>query len=167
MVIVLRPPEAAGPLGIGATGQATVDTLRRLGDPQVLCRTPGSRPGWGVQRPSGLFIGAYFDAQDRVEAIELGRPGSTDDAVTYNGLDVFTTPAADLVTQLRRHMAVLEEEDGHAFTAPEVLLSFWRPTTTDRFFESVLLTRPGYSSAMRYADSGSDRTAGDQADAVR
>lgn len=144
MVIVLRPPGAAGPLRIGATGQETVDTLRRLGDPEVLCRTPGSRPGWAVNRPSGLFVGAYFDTQDRVEAVELGRPGTAGDAVTYNGVDVFTTPAADLVTRLRRQMTVHEEDNGHAFTAPGVLLSFWRPTTADRFFDSVLLARPGY-----------------------
>jgi hypothetical protein len=41
VIIVLRPPDAAGPLRIGAAGQDTVDTLRQLGDPQVLCRTPG------------------------------------------------------------------------------------------------------------------------------
>ena len=66
-------------------------------------------------------------------------------------LDVFTTPAADLVTQLRRHTAIQEEEDGHTFTAPELLLAFWRPTTPEtpddengRLFEGVLLARPGY-----------------------
>ncbi|MEV0129787.1 hypothetical protein AB0H83_15180 [Dactylosporangium sp. NPDC050688] len=152
MIIVLRPPDLAGPLRIGATGQDTVDTLRQLGTPLVLCRATGSRPGWGVDRPSGLFIGVYFDAHDRVEAIELGRPGdNTGDAVTYNELDVFTTPAADLVTQLRRRTTVHEEHDGHVFTAPDLLLTFRRPTTLEtpddedgRFFASVLLARPGY-----------------------
>jgi hypothetical protein len=64
---------------------------------------------------------------------------------------VFTTPAADLVAELRRRTTVREEEDGHSFTAPELLLAFWRPTTPEtpddedgRFFESVLLARPGY-----------------------
>jgi hypothetical protein len=151
VIIVLRPPDAAGPLRIGATGQDTVDTLRQLGDPQVLCRTPDSRPAWAVHRPSGLFISAYFDADDRVEAIEFGR-GDADDAVTYNGLDVFTTPATDFITQLRRHTTVYEEEDGHSFTAPELLLAFWRSTTPEtpddtdgRYFEGVLLARPGYN----------------------
>jgi hypothetical protein len=59
---------------------------------------------------------------------------------------VFTTPAADLVTQLRRHTAVEEQddEDGHAFTAPNLRLSFWRPPTLETpddkdgpFFQSV------------------------------
>ena len=151
MNIVLRPPEAAGPLLVGALGQDTVDTLRQLGHPQVLCRTPSSRPGWAVQRPSGLFVAAYFNAHDRVEALEIGRPSDRHDAVTYHGLDVFTPPAADLVSQLRRHTTILEEEDGHALTAPDLLLSFWRSTTPQspndeegRFFESVLLAQPGY-----------------------
>ena len=128
-----------------------MDTLRQLDVPQVLCRASGSRPGWGIHRPSGLFIGVYFNAHDHVEAIEFGRPGdSTADAVTYNELDVFTTPAADLITQLRQHTTVREEEDGHAFIAPDLLLAFWRPTTPEtpdddgRFFERVLLARPGY-----------------------
>jgi hypothetical protein len=154
MIIILRPPDVAGPLRIGATGQDTVDTLRQLGDPLVLCGVAGRRPGWGVDRPSGLYIGAYFDVHDRVEAIELGRPGdNTEDAVTYNGLDVFTTPATDLVTQLRRHTAVEEEndEDGHTITAPNLLLSFWRPPTAETpddkdspFFQSVRLARHSY-----------------------
>jgi hypothetical protein len=104
MIVILRPPDAAGPLHIGATGQDAVDTLRQLGVPLVLCRAAGSRPGWGVHRPSGLFIGVYLDAHDHVEAIEFGRPGDhTDDTVTYNEFDVFATPAAGLVTKLRHH----------------------------------------------------------------
>src|SRR4051794_10463032 len=110
MIIALRPPDAAGPLRIGATGQHTVDTLRQLDVPLVLCRATGSHPpGWGVHRPSGLFISVYFNAHDHVEAIEFGRPhDSTADAVTYNELDVFTTPAADLITHLQQHTTVRE-----------------------------------------------------------
>jgi hypothetical protein len=147
----LYPPRAAGPLRIGATRHDTVEVLQQLGDPQVFCRTPESRPAWGVHRPSGLFIGTYFDADDRLEAIEFGRPDGNDDAITYDGLDVFTTPAADLVTQLRQHTTVHQEENGHAFTAPGLLISLWRPVTPEspddqegRFFESVLIARPGY-----------------------
>lgn len=147
----LHPPQAAGPLRIGAAGHDTVEILKQFGDPEVFCRTAGSRPAWGVHRPSGLFIITYFDANDRLEAIEFGRPESKDDAVTYDGLDVFTTPTAGLITQLRQHCTVHEEEDGHAFTAPGLLLSLWRPVTQrspddqeGRFFESVLIAPPGY-----------------------
>jgi hypothetical protein len=151
MIFELHPPQAAGPLRIGATGHDTVEILKQLGTPQVLCRTPGSRPAWAVHRPSGLFIGAYFDADDHLEAIEFGRPDGKDDTITYDGLDVFTTPAAALITQLRQRTTVHQEEDGHAFTAPSLLLALWRPVTPQapddqegRFFESVLIARRGY-----------------------
>lgn len=151
MIFDLHPPQAAGPLRIGATGDDTVEILKQFGAPQVLCKTPGSQPAWAVFRPSGLFISAYFDADRRVEAIEFGRPRTADDAVTYDGLNVFTTPAAGLVACLRHSTTVQQEEGAHAFTAPSLLLSFWRPVIPDspddgagRFYQSVLLARPGY-----------------------
>jgi hypothetical protein len=150
VIFELHPPTAAGPLRIGATGHDTVETLRRLGDPRIFCRSAASRPAWGVHRPSGLFIFAYFDAGDRVEAIELGRPQCAGDTVIYEELDVFTTPAAGLITWLRQHSTVHEEEAGHSFTAPSLLLALWRAVTPEspddhegRFFDSVLIARPG------------------------
>jgi hypothetical protein len=153
VIIILRPPDVAGPLRIGATGHDTVDTLRQLGEPVILCGIAGRPSGWGVDRPSGLFIATYFDADDRVEAIDFGRPRDhTADAVTYDGLDVFTTPAADLVTLLRRRTVVeeLDHDDGHQYAAPNLLLSFWRPPTLEApddpdgpYFYSVRLARHG------------------------
>jgi hypothetical protein len=153
MIIHLHPPKLAGPLFIGAAGQEALDILRQLGQPLVICGIGGQKPGWGVERPSGLFIGAFFDAQGRVDAIELSRPGNSDDVVTYNGLDVFTTPAADLVTWLRLHTTLREQEldDEHRFTAPDLLLTFLRFTTDlpdsdpdGRYFHNVLLALPSY-----------------------
>ncbi len=52
---------------------------------------------------------------------------------------------------LRRHTTVYQEENGHAFTAPSLLMSLWRPTVPGspddeegRFPESVLVARSGY-----------------------
>jgi len=150
MIFELRPPETAGPLHIGAAAADTVEILKSLGTPLVLCRPHGSPPGWGVQRSSGLFISALFDPDGHLEAIELGRPEATDDIVTYDGLDMFTTPAEDIIAQLQHCGAVHEEEDGHAFIAPGLCLSLWRSTPESpddqesRFFESILIARPGY-----------------------
>ena len=153
MIFELHPPQAAGPLHIGAAGHDTFEILKQLGVPVVLCRAAGSGPAWGVHRPSGLFIAAFFDADNRLEAIEFGRPDSTDDTVTYDTLDVFTTPAADLITRLRQRTTVHQEqeEDAYALTAPSLLLSLWRQVTPRApedqegpFFESVLIARPGY-----------------------
>lgn len=86
-----------------------------------------------------------------MEAVELGRPDGTDDAITYDGLEVFTTPAADLITQLRQRTTVHQEEDASAFSAPSLLLSLRRLITPQsphdqegRFFDSVLIAQPGY-----------------------
>jgi hypothetical protein len=154
VIIDLRPPHGAGELSIGASGPDIVEALQRLGDPEVLRRTRQDHPGWCVRRDSGLFIATYFDGDDRVNAIEFGRPEDPSDVITYLGLDLFATPAADLLEQLREHTALDEGEDGYALTAPDLLLAFWRPTVPEspddpegRFFESVLIAHPGY-----YAD---------------
>jgi hypothetical protein len=161
MIVELQPPQGAGPLCIGATGHDTVEILKQLGGPVILCQTRGRPPGWGVHRPSGLFIITLFDADDRLAAIEFGRPQDNDDAVTYDGLNVFTTPAADLVAVLRQRTTIdeEEEEDGHTFTASSLLLSLWRPVTPQapddqegRFFGSVLIARPGYYDRLADQD---------------
>jgi len=152
MIFELRPPEAAGPLRINEPAGDTMEILKGLGTPMFLCRPHGSPPGWGVQRSSGLFISALFDQDGHLEAIEFGRPEATDDIVTYDGLDVFTTPVEDIIARLRHAGAVHEEEeeDGQAFTAPGLFLSLWRSTPESPddqespFFESVLIARPGY-----------------------
>ncbi|MEV6270895.1 hypothetical protein AB0L64_27280 [Kribbella sp. NPDC051936] len=151
MIIELHPPRSVGPLELAATGHEIVATMRHFGGPEVLCRAAGDRAGWCVMHPSGLFLSAYFDADDRAEAIELGRPTDPGVTVTYGGLDIFRTPATDLVEALRRTTRVLEEENGHSYTAPDLLLALWRPTTPEgrddaegNYFESVLIAEPGY-----------------------
>jgi hypothetical protein len=73
VIIELRPSQGAGELWLGASGPDTVEVLKRLGNPEVLCRVPQDRPGWGILRRSGLSIGTYFDSNDRLNAIEFGR----------------------------------------------------------------------------------------------
>src|SRR5215831_4907000 len=111
MIFELHPPQAAGPLRIGATEHDNTELLKQLGTLTVLCGINGRRHGWGVHRPSGLFIGAFFDSDDCLEAIEFGRPAGNGDAITYDGLNVFTTPAADLVAQLRQHAIINVESE--------------------------------------------------------
>ena len=66
MIITLRPPDAAGPLRVGATGPDTADTLRHLGDPREFRRTADSRPAWAVDRALLARPGYYDDpASDR------------------------------------------------------------------------------------------------------
>jgi hypothetical protein len=150
MIFELRPPEAAGPLLICATGSHTMAVLNQLGDPHVPCRTPGSRPAWGVHRQSGLFIGTFFDGGDRVEAIQLGRPTSSQDTVSYDSINVFALPAGDLldILRARTNIVEVEEEDGSSFLAPDLHLNLWRPPVParpddidNRFIMSIRLTK--------------------------
>lgn len=151
LVIDLYPPEAAGPLRIGADRTATVAALREFGEPRPHDGTPDHSPSWFVHCPSGLFIRCHFDRPGGLRAIEFGRPSDGADTVRYQGIDVFGTPAEELLAALRARTRVVEEDHGYAFVAPDLLLSCWRASTpqdaedTDgRFFDSVLIARPGY-----------------------
>jgi hypothetical protein len=150
MILDLHPPDTAGPLHLGATGEDTHRELRSLGTPLVLCGIGDDRSGWGIERPSGLFVAAYFDADDRVDVIQLGRPTGTDDAVTLDGIDIFATPAEDLLNALRARTSVVQtdEEDGSSYLARELHLTLWRPPAPtapddpdDRFVASVQLIK--------------------------
>lgn len=106
---------------------------------------------------------------DRLRAVELGRPVSSDDAVRFRGIDVFNLPARAVVQQLRRHIAIDRDEDDPAsYCAPELVLSLWRPFEADDepqeiqgyYFSSVLIAAPGYydtpTQAAERARSGAD-----------
>jgi hypothetical protein len=129
MIFELHPPAAAGPLLIGAAGSDTLEVLKQLGVPLVLCGIGGSRPGWGVHRPSGMLIGTYYDAAGRVETIELSRPASSDDTVSYDGISIFGLPAGELLDVLRAQTSIIEvdEENGSSFLAPDLHLTLWQP----------------------------------------
>jgi hypothetical protein len=151
LVIDLRPPDAAGPLRIGADRAELIAALREFGVPRLVTRAPGRIPSWAVDRPSGLAIRCHVDRAGHLDAVEFGRPTTNADAVRYQDLDVFGAPAEEFVATLRRRAHVVEEEHGYAYVAPDLLLSCWRATTpkdpddTDgRYFDSVLIARPGY-----------------------
>lgn len=104
-----------------------------------------------VRRPRGLSIFVYFDSDDRVEAIEVGRPDGGDDVVLYRDVDVFKTSAADLIERLTAEDVVEVKEQGRSATVVGLLLALWRPVvpeSTDdaegRYFESALVARPDY-----------------------
>ncbi|WP_234389162.1 hypothetical protein [Streptomyces sp. CS149] len=91
--------------------------------------------------------------RDTLEAIELGRPSSRTDHVLFQGVDVFTLPARDVVQRMSQFTSIEEDPDDDAsFIAPDLLLSFRRPFAADdepeeeqgHHFSSVLLARPGY-----------------------
>ena len=150
MNIDLQPPTQAAGIRIGANRDEAQDQCLVHGEPKPFRRSNEANASLVVERPSGLSIFVHFDAADAVEAIELGRPEGSDDHVSFRGIDIFGTPADELVELLREHAAIEIEEEEHSVTAPNLLLALWRsvvPENDDdpagRYFESVLVAEPG------------------------
>ena len=150
MSIDLQPPAEAAGIRIGATREEAQSQCLAHGEPMPFRRGDEVNASLVVERPSGLSIFVYFDATDAVEAVEFGRPRSPE-VVAFRGIDIFGTPADALVTQLREITSIDVDEDGHSATAPDLLLALWRSVVPEddddqdgRYFESVLLSRPGY-----------------------
>lgn len=150
MGIVLEPPTAAAGILIGATRAEATQQCAAHGDPQPFRRGDETSPSLSVRGPSGLAVFVYFDDADVVTAVELGRPDDGE-PVVFGDIHVFDTPADEVVEQLRRLTAVEVDDDGRSVTAAGLLLALWRPTVPEsaeddegRYFESVLVARPGY-----------------------
>ncbi|MFJ8430885.1 hypothetical protein ACIQ9P_06255 [Kitasatospora sp. NPDC094019] len=146
----LTPPYGVGPLRIGMDRQAAGAALDSLRDPSTVSES--DRPGQHVFRPGGLMIGIHC-TRDMLEAIELGRPSFPGDRVAFRDLDVFATPARELVRRMGEYTAIeADPDDPASFVAFDLLLSLWRPFAADDepeeeqgyYFSSVLLARPGY-----------------------
>lgn len=147
----LQPPTAAAGIALGATRSNVLEQCSSLGSTSEFRRGHEVRVSLVVERDSGLTIFVYFDSEDAVEAIEFGRPPTSRDVVSYEGIDIFATPADDLIDWLRKRERVDVTERGSSVTAPGLLLALWRPLVPEypqdengRYFESVLVARPGY-----------------------
>lgn len=151
MEIRLRPPTDVAGIRIGSTRAEAQDACSRLGSPEDFRRGGEGPASLVVRRPSGLAVFVNLDTDDKVEAIEVARPDTDDDVVLHAGVDVFATPADDLVERLGADGVVEIEEEGRSATAVDLLLALWRPVLPEgqdgpdgRFFESVLVAAPGY-----------------------
>ena len=151
MDIHLRPPTEAAGISIGSTRAEARRDCVALGNPSEFRRSDEASTSLVLQRPSGLSIFVYFDHDDFVEAIEFGRPGSGDDVVSYRGINLFNTPADELIERLSADDRTEVSEGGRSVTAPDLLLALWRAVISEgsadedgRYFESVLVARPGY-----------------------
>jgi hypothetical protein len=149
--INLRPPTEAAGIPLGSTRPDALRHCRVLGTPSEFRRGNESRPSLVVRRASGLSIFVYFDPEDLVEAIELAGARGGEDVVLYRDVNIFGIAADVLVQRLSEHERIEVQEEGASVTAPDALLALWRsvlpehPQDEDgRYFESVLVARPGY-----------------------
>jgi hypothetical protein len=152
MELVLDPPNGVGPLQLGMTQDEARVALETFGP-----LAPTAYGELAVHLTSGLGISVGFGVgptRDRVNAIEVWRPHEHD-VVLYRDVDLFGLPAVEVVERLRRHIAVVPNEDDAGFTARALYLALWRPFAADddpdetegHFFQSVLVARPGYDDS--------------------
>lgn len=110
--------------------------------------------GLWVHRHGGVSINPGFAPSGRLDAVEIhASEAQALDVVRYRDVDVFGLPAQDVAKRLQRHTTVVVDQDDEAcFTAPDLVLAFWRPFAGDDdpddwqgyYVNSVLLAEPGY-----------------------
>lgn len=151
MGIVLAPPTGAAGVCIGAGRAEAARQAAVHGDPETFRRGDETIASLIVRGTSGPTIFVYFDDSDVVNAVELARPDDGE-SVTFHDIDVFGTPADEIIQALVRHTEVEVTEGGRSVTAPSLFLALWRATVPQsaedeegRYFESVLVASPGYN----------------------
>jgi hypothetical protein len=173
MDIILDPPRAAGPIGIGmpfVEAELVLHSLEGYRPP-----ASGVRVNAGfADFDSGLSASLGRGQDGNVETVEVYKPGR-DVAVFFRGISIFDIPAEEVIRQLSEIAAIQVEDDGMRVLAPELVLSLWRSVLPDgpddedgRYFEAVLVAAPGYydrSAEPRSADdSSAKRTSGSSND---
>jgi hypothetical protein len=143
----LDPPRGVGPLNLGMTRPAATYALTYLRGPAAA--DASDRPGVQLTRPSGLKISLGY-RRELVDSIELWRPADSRDSVGYQGIDVFTQPVRTVVKKLGKLAEIQPDDlDPAGYLAPDLLLGFWRPAPSDKYFGSVLVAKPGYYGPCR------------------
>lgn len=150
MQLDLRPLAGVGPVQLGASlteAQAVLSALEGFVPPNPL----RPRQAGSASFESGLSIALHTDRSEGVIAIEVY--GSGIDHVTFDGLDVFMTPAEQVIEELASRTVLRLEEGGRTVILEENSMSLWRATLPEgpddedgRYFESVLVARAGYFS---------------------
>ena len=134
------PLQGVGPLKLGAP-RSEIHTI--LGEPE-------SQKG-SADLFHGSSIQVHYDETGGVEFIEL----ASDIHVTWNRIDIFSTPADLLVKEISRFTPLQdgEDEEGYTFTYAESEVSLWRPTMPDeedpengKYFTSICIGCRGYFS---------------------
>lgn len=156
-------PGFAPNIALGAGHQEAVWAASAYGPTKVapagtitIAGTPFPTPAKIVAMAPGFELVLILDDAVSVTAIEVWRPRDphTDVTVRYDGLDVFRTPAVELLDLMRaRGHRVEAEDEGVGAWAPDLALGFSRvaghevPRGGDGeplYFESVLVAAAGY-----------------------
>jgi hypothetical protein len=149
MDVDLRPPAQAGPVRIGMSFEEAKASLSALEGFDAARSFTDSAPAFAAFS-SGLAFSLSHQESTGVGTVEV-YSASAVRGVVYEGIDVFTTPAAELIGQLVVSYQVVIEEDGRLVTLPKQSISFWRATLPEeeldedgRYFQTVMVAHEGY-----------------------
>lgn len=136
----VNPLLGIGPLRLGAS-KAEIHSI--LGEPE-------SKKG-SAELFLGSSIQVHYHENGGVEFIEI----ASDIPVTWNQMDIFSTPADFLVEAISKFTPLQNEdnEQGYTYTFPESEVALWRPTLSDeedpedgKYFASIGVGCRGYYS---------------------
>jgi hypothetical protein len=149
MDLVVDPPRAVGPLSIGMPIMDAEQLLYAIDGAIPSSRGSRRNPGF-VHFESGMSIQVQPDSHGRLRAVEIYSP-SRDVRVMYGQISIFETPVDELIAILSAQTPLEIEYEGLRATAPELLISLARDMAEadgdgieGRYFESMLVARPGY-----------------------
>lgn len=145
---VLRPLEGAGPVQFG---MAYDDVVAVLGTPDQalsgLWRSDAKRAGWhkGV-------VATHFNP--RLSFVEFSRDNVLVVKLAGIGIDLFRTPAEQVVDEIARHghsVGSRGSKPGHTYVFEGLQLALWRQVIPEgeddaegRYFDTVALGSAGY-----------------------
>lgn len=155
MDFILDPPHGVSPVAIGMEYEEALQAVSEWGVPRISEPRP--------RRPSARFllsrgtmdIVVHLERGERVDAIELWRfEGDDPDVrVLLNEVDVFRTPADEILQDQRSRGHQVEDSDPENPMVPGVTLGFTRETAQDvprngeglpLYFTSVLVAPIDY-----------------------
>ncbi|WP_086826979.1 hypothetical protein [Streptomyces sp. NRRL B-24572] len=128
MDLPLEPPHGAGPVRLGMTLDEAVAAVSPRGEPRV--RTRPNRVSVTVSTACDrVGVEVLLEEENTVTAVELWWPGERRESSTrvlLGGVDVFRTPADELLKGLSAHDA-----DGEDPFVPGLSLGFTRRTSQE------------------------------------
>ncbi len=140
------PLKSAGDVKLGLTKG---EILSKIGHPT------DSLPERDCYQYDTIFFSISYDQTESVEYIEYSAPTDTTTKVQIKGIDIFGTPAEDLIHQITTQTGCeYDKEDveiPYSYLFPDLELSLWRsvvPDTTDdmegKYFMTVGIGTKGY-----------------------
>ncbi len=144
--IHIIPLKSAGPVKLGLTKE---EILKTVGIPS------DRHPEKAYYQYDNIFFSISYDQNNRVQYIEYSTPTGNKSKVLLNGIDIFGTPADDLIvqisTQLGSEYDKEEMEMPYCYIFPDLELSFWRSAVPEskedeegKYFMTVGIGVKGY-----------------------